>query len=740
MADLDFSHNVSGIPEGAPLPEPVKRSVSAEVIQTPDYQSAYSNYADNTNWMSSIGSSVAASSSNAIAAKLGGELGKQPQGTLPQFTDFDKTMNESYTTQAHATLGLQADKLITDSNIEVSKAPRLTPELIQKTNKQVSLGLQNIFANAPIEIKPSLELQYKGQQLNQASQLADRMVSQNKQDRINNLDLSAKNNSQATYSLQLSSNDLDKNGDSKSALAAYAALKKSLDAAVAIGDKTPVERDVALDSARQARLSAKYIRAGLEAQNNRTEEAFRKNLAEKPPTDVSNEDHAAVYQNVIAYLNNQDALKSSDENLKSQLMYNRIITEPDKITGAEWATFEQSVSPIQAAQMKFHLIQAQNKKQSTEMDVNDLIKNYSDPRSQANATPEVKNAAFNKSVDYMIRQNPNMTRDEAEVQVSMTAGAPAPVFTKTLQNRLWSGDAQQMMGAARQIDALQLSGNGHALQELNENDRAIASDISHNYNNADPAWAARVVTENKQNQDPAIRKQTETAWSSYVYDNTIKKNVSENDFILSQFGLQGGMWHKGFDSPWAKGNYAADIMDVYRTNFINTRGDQVRSQMLTQQYINNNYGKTRINGVSELAKHPIEKAIGLAEGQGIEAINRDIVRQTAIPMSKLREAYNNKMTNEYWSIEPNEKSNRLDFVKHTRNGNSTDTVKYPLRLVGNNFNWELNVDTDNGPMSVFLAAPAIGVHQYTPDTAWIRKQAVFDAQIKKVHQNYIGRA
>jgi len=745
MAELDFSHNVPGIPEGAPLPEPVKRSVGAEVIQTPDYQSAYSNYAANTNWMSSIGSAVAGRASNAIATQLGGELGKNPQGTIPEFTDFDKAMNDSYTTQAASTLGLQAHKLITDSNVEMSKAPRITPELIAKTNKSVSLGLQNIFANAPIQVKPQLELQYKQQQMNQASELADRMVRQNKEDRINNLDLSAKTNSEALYSLQLSSNDLDKNGDSKSALATEAALKKTLDAAVAIGDKTPLERKVALDSARQSRLSAKYIRVGLEAQDNRTEPEFRKNLAEKPPADVSAEDHAAVYQNVIAYLNNQDSLKSSDENLKSQLMYNRIISAPNDISGTEWASFEQSVSPEKAAEMKFHLIQAQNKKQTTEAGVNELMKNYSDPRIQANASPEVKNAAFNKAVDYTINQNPNMSRDEAEVQVAMTAGEPAPVFTKTMQNKLWSGDPAQMISAARQVDALQLSGNGHALQNLNDTDKAIASDIAHNYNSADPAWAARVVTENRQNQDPTVRKQTEISWSSYVYDNTIKKGISEDDFILGQFGLNSSWDILGlkvgnqFDSPWAKGNYAADIMDVYRTNFINTRGDQARSQALTQQYVSQNYGRTNINGQEEFTKHPIEKAIGLSQGQGIDAINRDIIRQTAVPMSKLREAYNNKISDTFWSIEKNDKTGRLDFVKYTRNGNTTDTVKFPLRLVGNNFNWELNVDTATGPMSVFLAAPAIGVHQYTPDSNWIRKQATIDAQMKKVHPSYIGR-
>ena len=59
-------------------------------------------------------------------------------------------MSESYQTQAHATLGLQANKLILDTNLEMAKAPRLTPGLIDHANKQISIGLQSIehFINA----------------------------------------------------------------------------------------------------------------------------------------------------------------------------------------------------------------------------------------------------------------------------------------------------------------------------------------------------------------------------------------------------------------------------------------------------------------------------------------------------------------------------------------------------------------------------------------------------------------
>src|SRR4030095_13374662 len=114
MADLEFKHGVQQIPAAEPLAPTVKRSVSAETSTIPDLQGAISKYAEDTNWMSRIGSEVAVRSSNAIAAKLGSELGKNPQGDIGiPLTEFDATMQKSYETQAEATLGIQAQKLIT---------------------------------------------------------------------------------------------------------------------------------------------------------------------------------------------------------------------------------------------------------------------------------------------------------------------------------------------------------------------------------------------------------------------------------------------------------------------------------------------------------------------------------------------------------------------------------------------------------------------------------------------------
>jgi hypothetical protein len=633
--------------------------------------------------------------------------------------------------------------------------PRLNTDAIQKAQSQVYNGLQKIYSMAPDAIRPQMEYQYGSEQINQTAHLMSRMLREQKEDRINNLDLATKINTQSAFTAQLYGNDLDKKGDSKAALLAESTIAKGYDSAVNQRDKTPKERQIAIDTARQTRVSAKIIREGLKAQEEKREAAFRKDLADHPEKYVEPRDHDAVINNVITYLNKQNALRSEDENIKAQDMYNRIITNPDLVTGSEFAAFEQTVSPLKAAQMKFHLIQARNRKQKSDDSEVTLMTNYSDPRAHANATADIRNGAFNKFVAQQMTTNPNLSRVEAENIVAKTAGAPAPVFTKTLHNGLWSGDPAQMVEKAKQIDELQSSGNGKALVDLSEADKALASDISHNNNPRDPAWSARMITENRENQDEDVRKASLAAFNTYIYENSTKNNKSTDDFILGLFGMQGGYFHSGFDSPWLKATYATDISSVFQQNFINTRRDVTRATELTQQYINDNYGKTGMNGSSQWTKHPLEKACGFNEGEGIDSINKDIVRQVSIPMQKLKDKYDKNISDIYWSIEETpsttyrvlpgqetfnayQRGNRLQFVKHTRNGISTDTENFPLLIVGNNFNWELNVETAMGPRSIFLEAPEIGVHTYSPDVSWVRDNYMGNYH-NFPYQKYVGQ-
>jgi hypothetical protein len=207
MADLDFRHHVSQIPQGEQLPNAVPRREKIQSASIPDFQGTLDKYGEATNWMSEVGSLVAQKSSDAIATKLGGELGKNPQGELgPSFTNFDKELAQSYAVQAQSTLGLQAHKLIMQSNLELAQQPRLSSEMIAKTQQSTFQGLEKIFSLAPESVRPHLEHQYGSIMINQNEHLVERMLREQKEDQRNNTILASETNAQNAYAFGLSGN------------------------------------------------------------------------------------------------------------------------------------------------------------------------------------------------------------------------------------------------------------------------------------------------------------------------------------------------------------------------------------------------------------------------------------------------------------------------------------------------------------------------------------------------------
>jgi hypothetical protein len=732
MAELDFKHHVSEIPRGERLPDPIQRKEQVQISHIPDFQTPLENYGSATNWMSSVGSKVAASASNSIASKLGGDLGKNPQGELtPSITDFDKQLSQSYDTQAQATLGIEAQKLITKSNLELAEQPRLNQEMISKAQKNTLVGLDRIFSLAPSSIRPQMEHSYSSLMIHQNEQLVNRMVNEQKEDRKNNTILSNNLNAETAHALA----SAGKFDEAEKIIRSTESINNS---AVAgnIGF-TLQQGKVGTDTVRQSAIAGRLQYEYEQAVKSGKGDEYLKNLANRPSW-ISDADYPNATQSLKSYVSNQQALRSNYEDLTMTEFKTRMAVNIGSITGTELQSALDKLSPTNAAKLNLEYVNAYKTYLKDTSDQNILSQNWEDPTAQANATEKIKNNTFNGKVQYYKKANPNMSIEDAESAVAASAGGVIPVFTDTLKNKLWSGDPSAMIAASRQIDKLQSEGNGHALKGLNEQDLAIASDITHNFNPSDPDSAARMITQNKLNQDATFRKESEATFAHNIYNNTIKNNTTTDDYILSKFNMNGGLLHpsSGFDSPWSKSNYASDILSNYRTNFINTGRDDDRAVTMTKQYIANNYGRTSINGSSELTLHPIEKACGFNEGEGITVINADLLRQISEPLAAQKKAYDDKRLDHYWTVEPvmKEKFNilashpftkeknieRLNFIKHTREGISTNTEKYPLRLVGNNFNWDLNVETANGPRSIFLEDPTIGIHTYTPDLKWIK--------------------
>jgi hypothetical protein len=760
MADIESKHSVSQIPAGEALPEPYKRSVGVETSGIPNYQAALSNYAASTNWMSAIGSAVASKASQAMASKLGNDLGKNPKGdlSLPPITDFDKAFAQSYQAQAQVSLGLQANKLISEANIQMAQAPKMTPELISATNHQISIGLKNIFQNAPSEIRPQLEYQYNSIQVNQTENAMMRMLKEQKEDRQNNLVQFSKVTNQNLYSMGFNGSDLDKNGDSKAALSSLASIDKSYQSAVDMRDLRPQDKQVAIDSARKSYLSGKYSRLGLEAYKNGKLDEYLASLVDHPPKDISLADHDAVFQNVTSFLSHEVSLKSHQENIVAQEMDNRIATDPTKITGQDWSQFESQVSPFKALQTKFKLIQALKANTTKSLEIDSLATKWSNPTAQALASPELKNSTFVHLVNFKKENNPNLSDDDAIVQVGKSAGGVIPAITNIVHNKLISGNPAELESGVKIVRQFQELKAGHALEGISDADKALVASYETLRNPQDPKQAAQFVIDNAQNMDEPVLKLTNQKWDNLVYTNTKASGATADQWILKKFGFKGVNWfgrQNRFDSGYNETLYAADIYGKYRSFYQLVRGDDSIATKLTQEYVDANYGLTYVNGERQWTLNPIEKTIGFNSGDGIPMIYKDVVRQFKEPLANLKEAYDKKASDHYWTIEETtENLTKQDLLelnpenagksgleilsasmnqpekitpkpylimtKHTRAALGTKVEKFPVVFTGTNFDqWDVNVKSANGPFSLMLAAPELGLASYKPDRSWI---------------------
>lgn len=755
MADeITQPRQVAGVLNKEPTFPTVERHVNAEPVATPPIANAFRDYAAASNWMSDVGNKVASAASNALAQKLGSEYGKNPQGTLlPPITEFDKQFANSYHTQAQATLSLQANKLITDSNIEIAKAPRVTPDMIAKSQNEINIGLQNIYRQAPAEIRPQLEYHYGSLMLNQKEQLNNRMIGEQRQDRKYNTMLVSNQNAETAHSLAAS-------GNINAAESIVATTEKINQSAYADRAIDPVMAKTQTDTVRKSmidgRLQYEYEKARAEGKG----EQYVADLANKKPSWIKDADYDGAMSNLRSYIGQQQALRMEDQSLALAKFKVSLAQDPTGVTGSQIAELNTHLDPVHQEQAHLDWITAVKRFNTENEGANTLVADWSNPRSFASASDKAKNVGFRSLVNSAVKQG--YSQDNAEVQVMAQAGGVVPEFTRSLKNRLASSNPQMVISAARQIHALSEMNAGQALQGLDKQDLAMFNSVEALVDSQDPNKALQKLHEQYYSQDPNVATANEEKWKSIV---SMEKpdGVSVNDWALTVSGLKAS----SFLTPGEALVHGNDLFTEYKTNFVISGDKKVATKML-QDSVANNYGTTYINGFEQTTKHPIEKVLNLPpDAAGI--VQEDIMRQLKTNFDANKKRFDSGEVNEYWELTPRvtaadilairEKSLKalpsdipeqsmlrtkmnaeqidrysaskpIEVIRHIRNGQSK---KYSVVIVSNPFatmtsdkdhpiqsGWDIAVTSEEGTRNLYREAPYLGVVTYDPDLSFIR--------------------
>lgn len=717
MADLEFSKTVPDVPasSGPSVPKPYQRTESVQVTPFPDFQSALSRYAEDTNWMSTIGSAIASKASDAVATRIGGELGKNPQGNIGiPLTNFDKTMQASYETQAQATLGLQADKLITDSNIETAKATRITPQLIDKTNQNITTGLKNILKNAPDSIKANMELQFGHQVLNQTETLTRRMIGEQKEDQKNNNDYASRMNAEYSYSFGLKGND-------KAGLAAVENTRKLNEASVASRLITPEQAKVNIDTARKSYLNGKIIH---EYNNATNKEAYLKSIADKKPSYLSDNDYIDVTNHLMNYVNHQNALRSEDQQLQLAKFNNTLYTNLDD-AAIQLNELKDKVTPLQfeKATLDYKKIAAKNNQLNTT--INDFIPQFHNATAFATASNDLKNRTFDKLVRAQVTQSQSsknpMNVEEAQVVVAASAPGPISSFISELNTKAGSGNPADIDMAGKQVHALYQVNAGRVLTGLTADSKALFSKFESLRSTMNPVDAAKLATDIVYNQASKNATENQQSWSNFVTSQS--KGIPHSEWALKQVDYD----VDNFVNPSMAHVYGADILDLYNTYYKALNGDSVTALKNVKREVEENYGETYVNGKPFVTLHPLEKVLGYNSRQVVPAIQMDTSDYLENKFLSQKEMYSKGQVPVYWQVVKREKSDvfsphPVQVEKITKTGNTEKRERFDIIIQGNAFNeYDISVKSKSGMIPLFQAAPYLGITTYIPNKERIDK-------------------
>lgn len=681
-----------------------------EIGSTPDFQSTYDRLAESENYLSVAGSKVADVASNTISSQLGAESGKNPHGNLlPPVTDFDKNFVKSYETQAKVTLGLKANKLITDSNLEVASAARITQDLIDNSQDKVTQGLNKIYEKAPTNIRNELESTFTAQQLSQREHLTRRMISEQHDDRRNNTILYNNTNAEIAHSLAST-------GNFKEAESLVKEISQINQSAVKgnIGF-TPEQAKIGTDTVRRSYINGRLQYEYDSAEANKKGDKYLKGLSKKPDW-ISDADYPHAMQSIASYANQQKSLKSDYENLTIAEMNTKIAQDAGGISGIDFQSALDKLSPINAAKLRTSYINGIKSQQKSGTDQSLLSNNWSSSTIHANSDPKNINKVFNDKVDYAMKNNQGMSRDNAENQVAMSAGGPIPVLQKEFENKLTSANPQSIASASAQIQTLHDMEAGRVYSGLSQKAKAIAFQFQHQKGSMPDTDLARQITDNLTNIDEKKQKILDNIWGiklSAKGAGGLGSTKSFSDFALEEVGLK----KDKFGGKYFSTIYGNDIYDQLQSNFNAAGGDYETAVKMTKDYVSDHYGETAINGIRQTTDSPIEKYLGYKGHEAVPFIQQDLLNQLSESFkdSKLHNP------NDYWETLPL-KGKVAEVVRHTNGKEGKKDYRYPVNLVGRAGNqWDVVVQTPHGNRNLFLVAPNLGVTTYQPNKNEIDK-------------------
>ncbi len=611
-----------------------KEKINTQVA-IPDVQG--STYLQPSVW-ATLGTQVAQSTAIQMATNRGYELGQTPQGELlPPITKTDEAFVKAYSAQAQTTLGLQAQKMMNQSQLELLKLNKLSPGDIATYEQNMTQGFQSILENAPSTIRPELANQFSQSLLNSTNQLNTKYIKQQKEDQLNQFKNYTQNTMESVYTNSVLGVD---NKDSLKRFDDY------IQANVEQGLITQIEADTLKKSINLTDMTGMYINGALEAKQTGELETYLSDLGnlKNKPDQVNLTDWMSITDNVYKYLQKVGRLEDANVSAKITRIENDIYSNTVDAQDLIDLQNDPQVTQAQFNRVMGMLNKRRNTQSAKDLRINALMNNTGDLEVFARSKEEDINAVYDQQLNAQLQKGASLK--QAKVNLASQFAGPIPVLSKTLNLAFRQGDQNGMFEAAEIITAMTNRGE---VSKLNLSNETIAGYV-----------AFKNMQEATGNVDIASKAAYDT-----VYNKTNDQRVANN--------LQYKEYEKShLNKPAQRKSLAKEILgfstfpglasDIQNEQtMINTavkafeqfykwgNGNIENAKESAKIAMSRNYGETNYNGRRQFVFAPLEKIAGV----GFDAtpvIQRQALEQLAPQLEATKKAFDEGKANEYYRI------------------------------------------------------------------------------------------